>query len=235
MTRYITFWRLAESIERFRALAGASFSEQSSVLFLCAGEGAEASVCYDVLGLRNVTFSDISPVAVTTGLNRDSRLKGFAADAENTGLNDASYDLVIVQDGLHHLRSPVRGFTEMLRIARLGAIFIEPHDALIGRLIGTEWEGHGDAVNYVFRWTRRLVQQAASSYLGQHDDFVNLSFSYWHHNIVYARLGELVGGGERGVRFVRAIKFALDHLLRGCGNQLSGIILKRRGFPTSHC
>jgi ubiquinone/menaquinone biosynthesis C-methylase UbiE len=228
MTSYVTLWRLSKSIKCFQAHAGGSFSSKSRVLFLCAGDGAEASACCDTFGLSNVTFSDISPVAISTGLRRDSRLLGFAADAENTGLKDASFDLVIVQDGLHHLRNPIRGFTEMLRIARLGVIFIEPHDSLVGRLIGTKWERHGDAINYVFRWTKRLVQQIASSYLGYGDVFMNVSFSYWHHNVVYARLGDLVGKGRRGIFLVGAIKFVLDHLFPFGGNQLSGIILKRQ-------
>lgn len=228
MTRFVTIWRLADSVQRFRRAVGARFDDDSSVLFLCAGEGAEASVCCDVLGFRNVTFSDISPIAIKTGMLRDSRLKGIVADTENTGLNASSFDLVIVQDGLHHLSNPVRGFTEMLRIARIGIIFIEPHDVLVGRLIGTRWERNGDAVNFVFRWTKNLTQQVASSYLGR-DRFRNLSYSYWHHNILYSRIGTFVGQGRRGVFVVRAIKFFLDHFLPDSGNQFTCIITKSDG------
>ena len=129
MTRYIALWRLKSAIKCLQTNAGTRFGNDAKVLFLCAGDGAEASLMCDELGFQDVTFSDISPVAVATGKARDSRLKGIVANAENTNLADNSYDVVIVQDGLHHLQSPVHGFTEMLRIAKVGAIFIEPHDA----------------------------------------------------------------------------------------------------------
>jgi ubiquinone/menaquinone biosynthesis C-methylase UbiE len=227
MTRFVTLWRLRDSVERFRRHVGTRFSGESTVLFLCAGEGAEASVCYDALGFSNVTFSDISPVAIATGLERDPRLKGFAGDAENTGLPDRSYDLVIVQDGLHHLSNPVRGFTEMLRIARVGVIFIEPHDVLVGKWIGTKWERNGEAVNFVFRWSKALVEQVASSYLGR-DTFTNLSYSYWHHNTIFARIGTLIGQGKRGALFVKAIKSILDAVPgAGNGNGFSCIVVRK--------
>jgi len=224
-TRYIVDSRLAAALARLRAHAGSRLSNSSSVLFSCAGEGGEASLCRG-LGYGDVTFTDISPVAVESGLARDPRLKGFAGNAEALNIADASYDIVIVQDGLHHLQSPVRGFTEMLRVARVGTIFIEPHQSLVGDLIGTKWERNGPAVNYVFRWSRSLVEDIASSYLGP-DSFDNLSFSYWHHNMVFARLAKAVGEGQRGVSAVKAAKGILDTTAGRFGNMFSGIVLKR--------
>jgi SAM-dependent methyltransferase len=164
-------------------------------------------------------------VAIATGIRRDPRLKGVAADAENTEFKSESFDLVIVQDGLHHLASPVRGFTEMLRIARVGVIFVEPHDALVGKIIGTKWEQNGDAINYVFRWTHKLVEQVASSYLGR-ERFRNHSYAYWHHNMVFAKLGSLVGGGKRGEILIRVIKL-VSRLLPFAGNCFTAIVIKR--------
>lgn len=222
---FVVRWRLHASIRALQQALDGRLSLDSPILFACAGEGGEASWLCD-LGFRNVTFSDLSPVAVNAGIARDPRLKGLPFDAENLPLADNSYDLTIVQDGLHHLPSPIRGFTEMLRVARLGALFIEPHDSMAGRLLGTRWERNGDAVNYVFRWTKRLVQDVASSFLGP-DSFDNLSFSYWHHNPVFGKLGRRLGAGSVARGLVASIKWSLDSLAAGAGNQFSGIIVKR--------
>jgi hypothetical protein len=134
-------------------------------------------------------------------------------------------DLVIVQDGLHHLRSPVQGFTEMLRTARIAACFLEPHDSLSGRLLGKRWETNGDAINYVFRWNRRLVDSIASSYLGP-DGFESCSFSFWHHNVVLGRFGDAMGGGSRAVALLKLLKNASDAVASRLGNQFCGLVIK---------
>jgi len=226
LTQYLVSWRIRETFTRIHRYVGADrFTLGSSLLFTCAGDGGEASVCAN-LGYSNVTFSDLSPIGVEVGMKRDPRLKGIAMDAENLDVPDNSYDVVIIQDGLHHLSSPVRGFTEAIRVARVAAILIEPHNSIVGKLIGKTWETNGDAVNYVFRWTKSLVEDVASSYLAP-NKFDNLSFSYWHHNIVYAKIGGAVGGGRRGRVLIAATKFILDHLMPLSGNGLSGIVIKR--------
>lgn len=225
LVRYLITWRLHEAVTRLERHVG-PVSRDASVLFLCAGEGAEGSTMAD-MGFTNITVSDLAQSGADAAMARDPRLKAIALDAERSDLPDASYDLVVVQDGLHHLQRPVAGFTEMLRIARTAAFFLEPHDSLAGRRIGMDWEEHDDAVNYVFRWTTRLVEEVASSYLGR-DAFDNLSFSFWHHNVVLDRLGQKLGGGDRGLKMVKALKRTADAIASGQGNQFCGMVVKRR-------
>jgi len=225
MTEYITRWRVEEAIRRlFRADADLSYN--CSVLVLCAAEGYEGTVLAD-MGFSDVTVSDLSEVAARTAVCRDTRLKARILNAEETGLPAESYDIVLVQDGLHHLQRPVQGFTEMLRVASRAVIFVEGHVTLVTRLIGTEWETHGAAVNYVFRWTNRLVQDVASSYLGQ-GAFKNLSFTYWHHNIVFAKAGERLGGGSFAITCIGLVKAVMDFFLSWMGNHFCGLIIKER-------
>jgi len=225
MTQYITRWRIEEAIRRlFRADATLSYT--CSVLVLCAAEGYEGTVLLD-MGFTDVTVSDLSELAARTAERRDTRLKACILNAEETGLPAESYDIVVVQDGLHHLQRPVQGFTEMLRVASRAVIFLEGHVTLVTRLIGTEWETHGAAVNYVFRWTNRLVQDVASSYLGQ-GAFKNLSFTYWHHNIVFAKAGERLGGGSLAIACIGLAKAGMDFFLSRIGNQFCGLIIKER-------
>lgn len=225
LTRYIVEWRIKAALRRIAEAANGLVSYDIEILLMCAGEGMEGSTLCD-MGYRNVTVSDISEVAVAEALKRDKRLRGIALNAEHSAQPDRSFDLVIVQDGLHHLQNPVLGFTEMLRIARVGALFLEPHDSGIGRMLGTKWEKNGEAVNYVFRWTRKLVQDVASSYLPP-DSFQNLSFSFWQHNILFDRVGKRLGGGRLGLLTIRVLKYFLDSALGKFGNQFCGLILKR--------
>jgi SAM-dependent methyltransferase len=225
LVNYVTRWRLREAFYKLQAASDNRINTNSSILVLCAGDGLEGSVLCD-MGYQNVTVSDISDVGVEQALNRDPRLKGAVLNAECVEVGDNAYDVVVVQDGLHHLHSPIGGFTEMLRVGARAAAFLEPHQSLAGSLLGTKWERNGDAVNYVFRWSRRLVEDVSCSYLVERP-FSNLSFSFWHHNIVFSRFGRLVGGGERGIIAVRTVKFTLDSLLGRVGNQFCGLILKK--------
>lgn len=225
LVRYIVDWRIGEAARRLMRAAHSRLTRDSSILVVCAGEGAEGSTLCN-LGYTNVAVSDISEYAVKKAMERDSRLKGLVLNAERMTLDRGAFDVVIVQDGLHHLQSPVQGFTEMLRVASVGVIFIEPHDSLIGNLIGTKWERHNGAVNYVFRWNKKLVRDIVRSYLGP-DAVINLSFSFWHHNVLYHKLGKILGEGPVALKGIQFLKWALDNTAGWGGNNFCGLILTR--------
>jgi SAM-dependent methyltransferase len=231
LTEYLINWRLREAVNRMMKFVDGRLSKRSRILVLCAADGYEGSLLHD-LGFEDVTVSDISPVAVKVALERDPRLKGIALNAEETGLDDASFDLVVAQDALHHLQRPVQGLTEMLRISRCGVIFFEPHDSFVGNAIGTRWEIHDEARNFVFRWRKKLVEDVASSYFGA-PSFENLSFSFWHHNVMFGKLCKVLGGGRTSVYAVRLIKTFLDAILPGMGNQLCGLVVKDVTRPST--
>jgi hypothetical protein len=92
-------------------------------------------------------------------------------------------------------------------------------------MIGTQWEKNGSAINYVFRWDKKLVDQVASSFLGP-NSFDNLSLSFWHHNVVYAKARSILGG-RFGLMVVRSIKYFFDRLIGRLGNQFCGLVIKR--------
>ena len=223
LVRYLTRWRIESAWARLMALAP-DIGVHSSVLFLCAGDAGEATTLAD-LGVQNITITDLSSEGVLAAVQEDSRLKGFACNAMATGLGSGSFDVVIVQDGLHHLPEPVRGFTEMLRISRQAAIFLEGANSRAGRTFGTTWEIEDDAVNYVFRWDRRMVEQVASAYLGP-DTFTNASYSFWHHNIKMEKLGVRLGGGAKAARRIEYMKRLIDQVAGHAGNQFCGLIIK---------
>jgi hypothetical protein len=141
---------------------------------------------------------------------------------------------VLVQDGLHELRRPVLGLTEMLRVARRAVVVIEPHGGLVARLMGTVWEVHedgngiggpGTAQNYVFRWNRRVFRDVARSYLLDEVAKVEV-VRFWDHNVTVRRLAEGVGGGRLGLAAAKATYMALNAGLWWMGNAMAGIVLK---------
>jgi hypothetical protein len=79
--------------------------------------------------------------------------------------------------------------------------------------------------DYVFRWDKELVEQVISSYLGQ-NRFENISFSFWHHNPVYAKICKMLGS-SLGLSVIKIIKLLLDKTLGKFGNQFCGLVLKK--------
>jgi SAM-dependent methyltransferase len=231
LVRYLRDRRLALGLERLEALTPVDRAAWT-VLVVCGGVGGEATWLLDN-GFAEVTVSDFSANALAVCAEREPRATTLELDAEGPAVGDSSYDLVLVQDGLHHLRRPVLGFTEMLRVARRAVVVIEPHDGLVGRLLGRTWEEHDGVRNYVFRWTGRLLEQATRAYQPDSPARVDAR-RLWDHNLAMGRLARCAGGGERGLRCAQRAYGALrpfDWL----GNMLIGVVAARpQGSAAMH-
>jgi ubiquinone/menaquinone biosynthesis C-methylase UbiE len=223
LMRYLRDRRLRIAIDSLQRLTGQSTADWDA-LIVCGGAGGEGSYLAD-LGFRSVTVSDFSVNALEICKIRDPRLQTHVLNAEHLSLPDGAFGVVVVQDGLHELRRPALGLTEMLRVARDAVIVIEPHAGLVARLIGTKWEYHDDVVNYVFRWNQLLFEQICRSYLLSADAYVKV-FRFWHHNVVLHRLTRRFGAGRTSVAIVKAIYLLLDTLLAPFGNMMIGMVIK---------
>ncbi len=129
------------------------------VLSICCGDGFEGEYLYK-LG-ADVTVTDISPEAVKAAKRRCPKLKGLAADSENLPFKNASFDIVLVRDGLHHLPHPFKGLSEMNRVSKLGFIMIEAQKSFIMKILiflGVALE-HEISGNYVYRFTRDEIKK----------------------------------------------------------------------------
>jgi ubiquinone/menaquinone biosynthesis C-methylase UbiE/uncharacterized protein YbaR (Trm112 family) len=97
-------------------------------LTVCGGSGMDA----EFLARRGarVIASDISAGAARRTRERARRygldITPIVADIERLPFADASVDLVLVHDGLHHLEDPQGGLTEMARVARRWVSISEP-------------------------------------------------------------------------------------------------------------
>lgn len=199
-------------------------AQELDALVVCGGVGGEGTFLANA-GFRAVTVSDFSQSALDFCHERDPRLLTRLLDAERLDLPDASYDVVLVQDGLHHLSRPTLGLTEMIRAARVAAVVIEPHTGAVARLFGTRWEVEGDAVNWVYRWNGDMLTQVVNSYCPVARCRVK-PMRRWDHNVVMEKVARLLGGRSIGLRVVKIIYGILDTCLWWAGNMMIGIVLK---------
>jgi len=252
--RFIRERRLKLAISRLLAETQTRASDWTA-LVVCAGAGIDGTVLADQ-GFRDVTVSDFSLNALELAKALDERLKTVQLDLENLSIPAGSYDLVVVQDGLHHLPRPTLGLTEMIRVARKAVIVIEPHEGVAARLAGIEWERTANAVNYVFRWNEWLFSSVIRSYLllGSNTQRIlaqapidtrrpcRLNYSgndpcsyrilairVWDHNPTASRLARLLGMGSVARTTVRLAYGALEFFFRGLGNTFIGILVKGKG------
>jgi len=226
--RYLRDRRIRIGIDHVMKVSKSS-PQDWSALVVCGGVGGEGTLLAN-LGFRSVTVSDFSQNALEICKLRDPRLKTIALNAEALDVPDHSYDLVLVQDGLHHLPRPVLGYTEMLRVARRAVVVIEPHAGIAGTLLGTTWEKHGDEVNYVFRWDQRLLREAALSYLLDSSCYIK-AIRLWDHNSIIARVVRGFGSGRAGVIVSKLIYRAMNLPFWWLGNNMVGVVVKGGNGP----
>lgn len=226
--RYLRDRRLGVAVDAINKGLGLQ-PPQWNALVVCGGVGGEGTYLAN-RGCQSVVVSDFSSQALEICARRDPRLGTKQLNAEALDLPDNSFDVVLVQDGLHELRRPVLGLTEMMRVARRAVAVIEPHQGLVARMLGTVWEQHeGDDAaeeNYVFRWNNRFLTDVARSYLLREAADVNV-IRFWDHNVTIARVAKLAGGGQPGLSAAKATYGLLDGLLWWLGNAMVGVVIKK--------
>jgi ubiquinone/menaquinone biosynthesis C-methylase UbiE len=136
----------------------------ASALTVCGGSGMDAELL-ERQG-ADVVVTDISLGAARRTRERARRyglrLTAIVADIENLPFADASFDLVLVHDGLHHLEGPDRGLAEMARVARRWVSVTEPARAAITSLAirGGFARAQEDAGNAVYRLDANKIADA---------------------------------------------------------------------------
>ena len=225
LVRFLRDRRLDIGFRQFLAL---SRREPASltVLVICAGLGGEGTFFVNQ-GCGTVFVTDFSVNAMAKAA-RSPGLRPLVGDAEHLPVADRSVDLVVVQDGLHHLRRPVVGFTEMLRVARLGVIMVEPHTGAVAMALGTRWEQGvtaPDVVNYVFRWDRRLVEQVVRSYLLK-ERVALRPLRVWDHRRSVGALVERVPFVRARLPVAKTVYGALQRGVGGLGNQMVAVVVR---------
>lgn len=223
LIRYLRDRRIKIGVQNFLNVTKSKASDWN-VLVICGGVGGEGTFLEN-LGFRSVVVSDFSNSALQLCKLRDKQLETLKLNAENLNLDDNSFDLVIVQDGLHHLSRPILGFTEMLRVAQKGVIVIEPHTGIIANLFGQKWECKKEVINFVFRWNRLIFEQVTKSYLLQLPKSIRV-IRLWDHNVVMGKIAKIFGGKKLGLLMVKICYGILNTVFKPFGNMMIGIVIK---------
>ena len=156
----------------------------STALTVCGGSGMDAEFLARAGWV--VVSSDISLEAARRTRVRAQRygvrITPVVADIEHLPFADASIDLVLVHDGLHHLDRPDVGLAEMARVAKRWLSVTEPATAAVTKAavrvgFAVEWE---DAGNRVRRLTSAEVQQRLAD-AGFNTLSAERYVMYYHH------------------------------------------------------
>jgi len=225
LTRFLRDRRQKRALQELVRQTGVQTGSWGKVLVVCGGVGGEGTFLRKQ-GFQNVTVSEFDPSLLKIMGQRDPDLRGAACDAQRLAFSDASFDLVLVQDGIHHLKNPALGVTEMLRVARRAVVVIEPHEGWVARLFGTKVERDGGHENFVFRWNHRMFVQVVSSYLVG-EKFQVRTMRFWDHSLAMLRLVRWLPCNRFKLAAIRAGYGLLDRLFGFLGNMFIGIAIRR--------
>lgn len=216
-------------------------NKKSSVLAVCGSS-------YDNQILNNFGFSNYLITSAYKSLPGIKRYK--FADAQKLPFKDCSYDIVLVNLGLHHCASPHQALCEMYRVAKKVVIAHEAQDSWIIRMmvklnlildyeiVKGEGEHEGiintSTVNYVYRWTRRDVEKTINSYNPalKHKIIYYRSFVF-HQNFLGSggfwekkKFVKFVGKNCT-IRIMNLITKILNKVLNQYGNDFCFVIFKK--------
>jgi len=127
-----------------------------------------------------VHASDISEAALERA-HREGRIPAFSRqNLEALEFEDDAFDFVLCKETLHHLPRPMIGLYEMIRVARVAAVLIEPNDPYAYRgaldaalrwakdrikplrgMAVTRWD-YEEVGNYVYALSERELEKVAA-------------------------------------------------------------------------
>ncbi|MCF7907814.1 MAG: class I SAM-dependent methyltransferase [Candidatus Omnitrophica bacterium] len=145
---------------------------EKSVLIAGCGIGRDIYHLQDFYKFDRLYASDISIDSLKSTISSFPLAKGVIVDNQRLGLETDSVDYVFVGTSLHHLKEPLRGLYELLRVAKKGLIVMEPNDTWLTRLfekLGLAQEYEIEHKNYVYRFRKREVAKISNALFFKYD------------------------------------------------------------------
>lgn len=170
-------------------------------VLIVGGSYRDANVLYRV-GFRRITLSNIEPMADAEKIPMPgAELTIIHADLERLDIPNATYDIVLAHEVLHHCRSPHKALLEMLRVSRTHVILMEPNDSTTMRafvklrfsfpyeltaVTANDFAKGGvqnsTVPNYIYRWDRRVLYQTAAASMPESEFSLHVR-QYWDFNV----------------------------------------------------
>lgn len=251
--------RFEETLRKCAAAVGIDVKQ--SVLIV-GGSFRDAHSLYRV-GFRRMTLSNVEPLAdvdAETEPMPDAAITLLYGDLEKLPVADASYDLVLAHEVLHHCNSPHAALVEMLRVSRRNIVLLEPNDSWAMRclirlrfsnsyelpaVIYNDYKKGGvnntDIPNFIYRWDPRTIYQTVAACLPEREFGLYLR-RYWDFNITTeelerrreTRIGVItqVAGPQLFIALLHGFQTVANRLpwIAGQGNKFFASITKQRAL-----
>lgn len=192
---------------------------QKSILVASCGCGIEAHYLKKFCAPKEIYFSDIHIRAAEKTKSNFYTEPFVLTNNQNPSFKDNSFDYVLVAASLHHLKEPVRGLYELLRVAKEGLIVIEPNDSLLTRFfvrLGLAHEYEEEHGNFVYRFNKRDVDKIVRA----------LFFKY-----ILVRFFAIHRVAKTGLEFLllKAVNLLANIFFPSQGNYIVFVINKKMG------
>ncbi len=184
--------------------AAGDLHREDTVLVVCGG-ATDRRVFLDA-GFKNVTISNLDERLIASAGQPFEPYAWKHLKLQHLDLADEAYDFVVVHSGLHHLRCPPLGLTEMFRVARKGILGFEPNKNRYTRLgvrlgFGQEYETaavldnqcrwggveNTEIPNYVYRFCKDDIERTIQAYA----PVCRYRYRYWYATRMPGRLFRL--------------------------------------------
>lgn len=187
---------------------------------------------------------------ITSAYKKLAIVKNYQqADAQQLPFKDQSFDVVIVNAGLHHCDSPHRALNEMYRVTNRTLIVHEAQDTWLVRFlvklgiildyetgaVACKGGGLNDTAipNFVYRWTKREVRKTINSYDPAKIHTINF-FSSFRYYSDYLEPNEYLGKnpfvkffGKNLTKFiVGLIALTINIFAKNQGNDFAFVVHK---------
>lgn len=194
-----------------------------TILIAGCGIGRDEYYLEKYYSSRRVVFSDIDQNKLTRAVALFPHVLGVLCDNQQLGFKDNSIDYVIVGTSLHHLKMPMMGLLELLRISKNALIVNEPNDSWLTRLfekLGLAQEYEVESGNYVYRFKKNEVAKTCKSLFLKYD----ISCFFAVHRIAKSQLEFLM------LRILNALS---NFFFPNLGNHIIFVIKKDFVFPST--
>lgn len=119
--------------ERMYKFAEPLIRNKPSFKWLTIGDGRYGTDAHALLnmGVKDVMCTDISDKLLRIGAEAGFIREFSAQNAENLSFGDGEFDFILCKEAFHHFPRPHLALHEMLRVAEVGVMLIEPLDPKI--------------------------------------------------------------------------------------------------------
>lgn len=216
---FIAYYRLK------KAISFLPFSlKNKKVLVICCGQGFDSQ--FLITQGAKVTASDINKNFVLEVRKNCLVEKAIVADAQNLPFKNKEFDVIWVNDGLHHLKNPYQGLKEMNRVAKKAFIFLEAQKTFLTPIfikLGMMDVYEKEEKNFVYRFSRQEIHDFFNEYRITKYSL----YSVWCQNIKWLN-NNIYKWFNNGISlFLFKICFSsLNFLFGSLGNALIGVAIK---------